>query len=104
MKNLAFHKKLSHFFTCRSLIARIKNLNPKCFADVNVHCGTFQLFADPFSEDVDSVSCVVQMEVVDLQWNSKLKSRFRVAQGNTHNTISEKTTVCPSFYLKSSVG
>lgn len=76
----------------------------ECFADVNVNCGTFQLFADPFSADVDSVPCVVQMEVVDLRCNSQLKSRFRAAQGNAPITISEKTTVCPSFYLKSSVG
>lgn len=47
------------------------------FADFMAHCDTFQIYADPFSADVESL----QHELIDLQCNSELKAKFREAQG-----------------------
>ncbi|XP_056121755.1 general transcription factor II-I repeat domain-containing protein 2-like [Rhinichthys klamathensis goyatoka] len=94
-------KNLSHFTTCRSLVEQgtgfsgdeyasaIDNLLEEFdqrFADFKSHRDTFQLFADPFSTDVESVPSVLQMELIDLQCNSELKTKFREAQGKADKT------------------
>ncbi|TKS65945.1 General transcription factor II-I repeat domain-containing protein 2 [Collichthys lucidus] len=43
------------------------------FADFKTHRATFQIFADPFSFDVQDAPPVLQMELIDLQCNSELK-------------------------------
>ncbi len=58
------------------------------FADFKAHCDTFQLFADPFSADVESVPNLLQMELIDLQCNSELKvnsERHREMQTRLHS-------------------
>ncbi|KAK7919095.1 hypothetical protein WMY93_010379 [Mugilogobius chulae] len=87
---------LVHFPTCKSLVEKgsefcgegfisaIEQLEhdfDQRFADFKAHSDTFKLFADPFSADVDTVPCEVQMELIDLQCNVELKSKFREAQG-----------------------
>nr|XP_029138732.1 immunoglobulin epsilon heavy chain-like [Labrus bergylta] len=89
-------KNLSHFPAFRSLVEQgtafsgdeytsaIDNLLQEFdqrFADFKEHRVTFQVFADPFSADVESVPSVLQMELVDLQCNSELKNKFREVQG-----------------------
>ncbi|XP_042589393.1 general transcription factor II-I repeat domain-containing protein 2-like [Cyprinus carpio] len=53
------------------------------FADFKTHRATFQIFADPFSFDVQDAPPVLQMELIDLQCNSELKVKFREVSGNT---------------------
>ncbi len=93
-------KNLSHFTTCRSLVEEGIAFNAdeyasavekpqefdQRFADFKAHRDTFQLFADPFSADVESVPNLLQMELIDLQCNSELKTKFREAQGNADKT------------------
>jgi len=52
------------------------------FADFKTHRVTFQIFADPFSVDVQDSPPVLQMELIDLQCNSELKAKFREVSGN----------------------
>ncbi|XP_077067685.1 general transcription factor II-I repeat domain-containing protein 2-like [Siphateles boraxobius] len=52
------------------------------FADFKTHRATFQIFADPFSFDVQESPPVLQMELIDLQCNSELKAKFREVSGN----------------------
>ncbi|KAK0141933.1 General transcription factor II-I repeat domain-containing protein 2 [Merluccius polli] len=47
------------------------------FADFKAHRATFQMFADPFSFDVQDASHVLKMELIDLHCNSELKAKFR---------------------------
>lgn len=56
------------------------------FADFKAHRDIFQLFADPFSADVESVPSLLQMELIDLQCNSELNTKFREAQGQADKT------------------
>ncbi|XP_065818648.1 general transcription factor II-I repeat domain-containing protein 2 [Labrus bergylta] len=94
-------KNLSHFPACRSLVEQgtafsgdeyasaIDNLLQEFdqrFVDFKEHRVTFQVFADPFSADVESVPSVLQMELVDLQFNSELKNKFREVQGKADLT------------------
>ena len=51
------------------------------FADFKTHRATFQIFADPFSFDVQDAPPVLQMELIDLQCNSVLKAKFREVSG-----------------------
>ncbi|XP_073681619.1 general transcription factor II-I repeat domain-containing protein 2A-like [Garra rufa] len=51
------------------------------FADFKTHRATFQIFADPFSFDVQDAPSVLQMELIDLQCNSELKAKFREVSG-----------------------
>ena len=51
------------------------------FADFKMHRTTFQIFADPFSFDVQNAHPVLQMKLTDLQCNSELKAKFREVSG-----------------------
>ncbi len=66
------------------------------FADFKAHRDTFQLFADPFSADVESVPNLLQMELIDLQCNSA-KTKLREAQGNADNTAQFLRELLPCF-------
>lgn len=66
------------------------------FADFKARRDTFQLFADPFSADVESVPSVLQMEL-HLQCNSELKTKFREAQGKADMTGQFLRELPPSF-------
>ncbi|KAL0148361.1 hypothetical protein M9458_056341 [Cirrhinus mrigala] len=105
-------KNLSHFTTCRSLVeegiafngdeyaSAVENLLQefdKRFADFKAHRDTFELFADPFSADVESVPIFLQMELIDLQCNSELKTKFREAQGNADKTAQFLRELPPRF-------
>lgn len=94
-------KKFSHFTTCRSLVeegtvfcgeeyvSAINNLLQELderFADFKAHHCTFQLFADPFSADMENAPSVLQMELIDLQCNSLLETKFREAKRKTDMT------------------
>ncbi len=102
-------KNLSHFTTCRSLMEEgiafngdeyafaVENLLQEFdqrFADFKAHRDTFQLFADPFSADVESVPFFLQMELIDL---SELKTKFREAQGNADKTAQFLRELPPCF-------
>ena len=54
------------------------------FADFKTHRATFQIFADPFSFDVQDAPAVLQMELTDLQCNSELKAKFREVSGKVN--------------------
>uniref|UniRef100_A0A8C5LZB9 General transcription factor II-I repeat domain-containing protein 2-like n=1 Tax=Leptobrachium leishanense TaxID=445787 RepID=A0A8C5LZB9_9ANUR len=94
-------KNLSHFPTFKSIfeeksgelsmlgvdkyVAAMENLQQEFdqrFAVFTIHNATFQLFADPFSFDVNSAPNVLQMELIDLQCSTDLKAKFRDAQGS----------------------
>ncbi|KAM6943949.1 general transcription factor II-I repeat domain-containing protein 2A [Lycodopsis pacificus] len=85
-----------HFPTCKALMGAgtpfsgekyadaIVNLQDEFdhrFADFKTHRATFQIFADPFSFDVQDAPPVLQMELIDLQCNSELKAKFREVSG-----------------------
>lgn len=64
-------------------ILKLKEEFDHRFADFKTHRATFQIFAAPFSFDVQDAPPVLQMELIDLQCNSELKGKFREVTGNT---------------------
>lgn len=89
---------LCHFPACKALmdvgtpfsgekyadaIMKLQEEFDRRFADFKTHRATFQIFADPFSFDVQDAPPVLQMELIDLQCNSELKVKFREVSGNT---------------------
>ena len=51
------------------------------FADFKTHIATFQIFADSFSFDVQDAPALLQMDLIGLHCNSKLKAKFREVSG-----------------------
>ncbi|MBN3299698.1 GTD2B protein, partial [Amia calva] len=105
-------KNLSHFPACRYFVeggtpfsgeeyaAAIEKLLQEFdqrFADFKTHASIFQMFADPFSVDVDSAPSVLQMELIDLQCNTELKAKFREAQGKADMIGQFLRELPPSF-------
>ncbi|KAK2833783.1 hypothetical protein Q5P01_017672 [Channa striata] len=89
-------KNLCHFPTCKALmdagtpfsdknyvdaILKLQEEFDLRFSDFKTHRATFQIFADPFSFDVQDAPPVLQMELIDLQCNSELKAKFRDVSG-----------------------
>lgn len=67
------------------------------FADFKTHRATFQIFADPFSFDVQDAPPVLQMELIDLQCNSELKAKFREVSGKADKLGQFLRELTPSF-------
>ncbi|XP_069819639.1 general transcription factor II-I repeat domain-containing protein 2A-like [Dendropsophus ebraccatus] len=67
------------------------------FADFKTHRATFQIFADPFSFDVQDAPPVHQMELIDLQCNSELKAKFREVSGKADKLGQFLRELPPSF-------
>ncbi|KAL6466892.1 hypothetical protein MHYP_G00246960 [Metynnis hypsauchen] len=67
------------------------------FADFKTHRATFQIFADPFSFDVQDAPPVLQMELIDLQCNSELKAKFRDVCGKADKLWQFLSELPPSF-------
>lgn len=67
------------------------------FADFKTHRATFQIFADPFSFDVEDAPPVVQLELIDLQCSSELKAKFREVSGKTDKLGQFMRELPPTF-------
>ncbi|KAF1388875.1 hypothetical protein PFLUV_G00067390 [Perca fluviatilis] len=67
------------------------------FADFKTHRATFQIFADPFSFDVDDAPPVLQIDLIDLQCNSELKAKFREVSGKADKLGQFLRELIPSF-------
>ncbi|KAM9299514.1 general transcription factor II-I repeat domain-containing protein 2-like [Gastrophryne carolinensis] len=67
------------------------------FADFKRHRATFQIFADPFSFDVQDAPPVFQIELIDLQCNSELKAKFRDVSGKADKLGQFLRELPPSF-------
>eukprot|EP00066_Takifugu_rubripes_P007068 XP_003972313.1 PREDICTED: reticulon-3-like [Takifugu rubripes] len=67
------------------------------FADFKTHRARFQMFADPFSFDVQDAPPVLQMELIDLQCNSELKAKFREVSGKADKLGQFLRELTPSF-------
>lgn len=52
--------------------------------DFKTHRATFQIFADPFSFDVQDAPPVLQMELIDLQCISELTAKIREVSGKAN--------------------
>uniref|UniRef100_A0AAQ4RGF6 HAT C-terminal dimerisation domain-containing protein n=1 Tax=Gasterosteus aculeatus aculeatus TaxID=481459 RepID=A0AAQ4RGF6_GASAC len=93
-----FQTNLCHFPACKALmdsgttfsgekyadtIGKLQEEFDQRFADFKTHRATFQIFADPFSFDVEDAPPVLQMELIDLQCNTDLKAKFREVSGKT---------------------
>ncbi len=67
------------------------------FADFKTHRATLQIFADPFTFDVQDAPPVLQMELIDLQCNSDLKAKFREVSGKADKLGQFLRELPPSF-------
>lgn len=67
------------------------------FKDFKTHRATFQIFADPFSFDVQDAPPVLQMELIDLQCNTDLKAKFREVSGKADKLGEFLRELTPSF-------
>lgn len=105
-------KNLTHFPTCKSIIkagstfsteeyvAALENLQQEFnqrFADFKTYNDIFQIFADPFTYNVDSAPVMLQMELIDLQCSTDLKTKFREAQGKQDTVGQFLRELPPSF-------
>ncbi|KAM9305583.1 general transcription factor II-I repeat domain-containing protein 2-like [Gastrophryne carolinensis] len=103
---------LCHFPACKSLIdsgtlfsheeyvdviLRLQEEFDHRFADFKRHRATFQIFADPFSFDVQDAPPVFQIELIDLQCNSELKAKFRDVSGKADKLGQFLRELPPSF-------
>lgn len=75
----------------------LKTCSKSLMSDLLISRHTFQLFANPFSADVESVSSMLQIELTDLQCNSELKTKFREAQGKADKAEEFLRELPPSF-------
>ena len=96
-KTQVSQKNLCHFPACKALadkgkpfcceeyveaIVKLQEEFNHRFADFKTHKSIFQIFANPFSFDVEDAPPVLQMELIDLQCSSDLKAKFRDVNGN----------------------
>ncbi|XP_074513446.1 general transcription factor II-I repeat domain-containing protein 2A-like [Sebastes fasciatus] len=103
---------LCHFPACKALvdagtpfsgekyvdaIVKLQEEFDHRFADFKTHRATFQIFADPFSFDVQDAPPVLQMELIDLQCNSDLKAKFREVSGKADKLGQFLRELPPSF-------
>ena len=103
---------LCHFPACKALLnagtpfsgekyvdalMRLQEEFDHRFADFKTHRATFQIFADPFSFDVQDAPPVLQMELIDLQCNSVLKAKFREVSGKEDKLGQFLRELNPSF-------
>ncbi|RVE60969.1 hypothetical protein OJAV_G00165900 [Oryzias javanicus] len=103
---------LCHFPACKALvdagtpfsgekyveaILKLQEEFDQRFADFKTHRATFQMFADPYSFDVQDAPPVLQMELIDLQCNSALKAKFRDVSGKTDKLGHFLKELTPSF-------
>ncbi len=87
-------------FSCEKYADAILKLQEEFdhrFADFKTHRATFQIFADPFSFDVQDAPPVLQMELIDLQCNSELKAKFREVSGKADKLGQFLRELTPSF-------
>ncbi|KAJ8261019.1 hypothetical protein COCON_G00167420 [Conger conger] len=109
----------AHFPACKSLLGKLHSDMQFCgteyalvlkllldefdrrFADFSRHRDALQMFADPFSVDVETAPSHLQMELIDLQCNTALKNAFKEAQGDIapfHRQIKPSfPQLCKSF-------
>ncbi|XP_077480640.1 general transcription factor II-I repeat domain-containing protein 2A-like [Stigmatopora argus] len=103
---------LCHFPACKALvdagtpfsgekyaeaISKLQEEFDHRFADFKTHKATFQIFADPFSFDVQDAPPELQMELIDLQCNSALKAKFREVSGEADKLGQFLRELTPSF-------
>lgn len=103
---------LCHFPACKALVdagtpfsdekyveamLRLQEEFDHRFGDFKTHRATFQIFADPFSFDVQDASPVLQMELIDLQCNSALKAKVREVSGEADKLGQFLRELNPSF-------
>jgi hypothetical protein len=110
-KSQLANTNLNHFQSCKSLVdagapfsgkytTAIENLQEEFdqrFADFKTHRDTFKLFSDPFSFNVEDAPPVLQMELIEVQCNSRLKAMFRDVDGRSENLGQFLRELPPSF-------
>ena len=74
----------AHYLLVRVMLTPFPSYRKNLIADLLIlrRTATFQIFADPFSFDVQDAPDMLQMELIDLQCNSELKAKFREVKGN----------------------
>lgn len=103
---------LCHFPACKALmdsgtsfsgekyaatIGKLQEEFDHRFADFKTHRATFHIFADRFTFDVEDAPPDLQMELIDLQCNSVLKTKFREGSGNTEKLGQFLRELPPAF-------